>query len=158
MKKVTTFAIAILAAIATLAQAEPVPLSISATGYTDLLKPQSISYVAGVDAVVDDPATADIDESADAVPAHFVISASYRLGYKTTVVDMTLDGIGVQIAPASAPEFVLTMTVPVAVWEAYYTGDTAALIGVLSVAGSVVPGPELTETIRSVAFGLLAAE
>jgi len=153
--KVMILAIAI-AAPAIAALAADVPLTIHATGDTGKLIPTGISYVPAVDAVEDDPATADIDETVAAVPAYFAIQATYRLGYKSTVVDMDLEGIGVQIAPASAPEFLLTMTVPVATWETYYPGDTAALIGVLSVAGSVVPGDELTEVIRTVAFGLLA--
>ena len=155
MKKLIT-TLAILTAIAT--YAEKVPLTISATGYTELLKPQSISYIAAVDAVADDPETVDVDESSPAVPAQIAIKATYQLGYKVPVVDTVIDGVRTVIAPASMPAFNLDITLPVSTFAAFYEGDVAQLVQVLETVGSVTPGDELTETIRSVAFSILSNE
>lgn len=151
-------AISAFAIAAAAAPAVPVPLVIRATGYTELLKPQSIDYIAAAGAVTDDPATADVDETAAAVPASFVIRCTYRLGYKTPVVDMDIEGVGVKIAPHSAPEFMLLLTVPEEVFDSYYTGDVAALALVLQGAGPVNPNAELISVIRDVAFDLLGPQ
>ena len=147
--------IALLAIAATSALATQVPLSLTATGYTELLVPQSISYTAGHEAVADDPATEDIDETAEAVSASFEIEATYQLGYKVPVVDCTIEGVRTVIAPASMPTFDLDMSVPVEAFATFYAGDVNQLISVLQTVGTIKPSDDMTELIRNVAFGIL---
>jgi len=146
--------IALLAIAATSALATQVPLSLTATGYTELLVPQSISYTAGHEAVADDEAT-EIDETAEAVSASIEIKATYQLGYKVPVVDCTIEGVRTVIAPASMPTFELDMSVPVEAFATFYAGDVNQLISVLQTVGTIKPSDDMTELIRNVAFGIL---
>ena len=143
--------------LATSLNAAEVPLNITAIGNTKKLMPKSISYIPSQEAVADDLETIDIDETAEAVHANFVITADYRLGYKTPVVTTDVGGISVKIAPKSSPVFTVEMVVPVAMWSALNPdADVAQLASVLQTVGAIVPSKELTTTIRNVAFALLS--
>ena len=171
MKKL--LAILALAITAAIIYAEQVPLTFESIGYTELLKPQAISYnaevpavaaVAAIVAVEDDPETADIDETVigveaveakDAVPASFTVVSLYRLGYKTPVVDTTINGVHAVIAPNSSPEFTITATVPVSVFAQAYTGDVDQLALILSTIGAIQPDEAMCDVIRAFTFSLL---
>jgi len=141
-------------ATTTAAIATQVPLKLTATGYTELLVPTSLSYTAGQEAVADDEAT-EIDETAEAIPACFEIEATYQLGYKVPVVDCTIEGVRTVIAPVSMPKFDLSISLPEEVFAAYYDGDVEQLVQVLDLAGTIEPNAQLCEVIRTVAFSLL---
>ena len=145
--------IAIFALTATVAiiHADQVPLNFAAIGYTELLKPQSISYNAEVPAV---EATED-NEAKDAIPASFTIVSLYRLGYKTAVVDTTINGVHAVIAPNSSPEFTVKATVPVSVFAQVYDGNIEELALILATVGTVKPDAAMCDVIRSFTFGML---
>ena len=151
--------LAILALAITVAtiHAGQVPLTFGSIGYTELLKPQSISYNAEVPAVEAVVATEELEavEAQDAIPASFTIVSLYRLGYKTPVVDTTINGVHAVIAPNSSPEFTITATVPVSVFAQAYTGDVDQLALILSTLGTIQPDEAMCDVIRAFTFSLL---
>lgn len=142
---------------ASLAIAQPVPLTLNSVGESERIVPQSIEYqaarpaVAAVEATDESPAVAAVEALEEAI----VIRASYTLSANSVVVDQVLSGIRTQISPVSNPTFALTITVPTDIFRTLFTGDTDALIAALQGVGTIQPNAALTALIRSVAVQVI---
>jgi len=150
--------IASLTLIASIAFADPVPLVLRSTGYSELIKPQAISYKPSV---TNEPIVFDGESLATnrvVTPAMIEIAATYQLTAGAPVVDITLDGIRTVIAAQTYPVFNLTITLPVAQFLSYYQGDGAALIAAMQQAGTITPNEALTGLIRAVAVQVIGGQ
>lgn len=155
MKKMMMISIA-MSTLAAGAIADPVPLSLKATGYTELIMPQSVSYQAAVPESVTTDAEGNAVTNA-ATEAAITIIASYQLRSGVPVVETALSGITTVITPNSNPTFTLTIKLPVETFAAYFPGDVSGLVAALQAAGSIQPNAALTELIRNVAAQVIAA-
>jgi hypothetical protein len=152
--------------------AEPIPLLLRSTGYTELINPTSLTYVeatSGTPAFEGVPPYIDEDglevqmgppstPAIAAQPAFVVIHADYRLSSGVPVVDIELSGIQTTISPKSSPVFVLEIRIPESAFMSYYPGDGAALLSALAQAGSIVPNAALSDLVRQVAAQVIASE
>ena len=148
--------IALAAILATSAIADPVPLSLQATGYTELIMPQSVIYQAAVPESVTTDSEGNATTNA-AIDEAIIIECDYQLRAGVTVVDTTLSGIRTEIAPRSNPTFSLKITLPVATFSAYFGAGADGIVSALQAAGSIQPNAALTELIRNVAAQVIAA-
>jgi len=148
--------IALAAILATSAIADPVPLSLQATGYTELIMPQSVSYQAAVPESVTEDAEGNAVTNA-ATEAAITIIASYQLRSGVPVVETTLSGITTVITPNSNPTFNLTIKLPVETFSAYFGAGADGIVAALQAAGDLKPNDALTALIRQVAAQVIAA-
>lgn len=149
--------IALAAILATSAIAEPVPLSLQATGYTELIVPSAVSYQPAVAESVVTEADGSTTTNA-AIAEAIIIECDYQLRAGVTVIDTTLSGIRTEIAPRSNPTFSMKITLPVAAFESYFGEGASGVVAALQAAGSIQPNAALTELIRNVAAQVIAAQ
>lgn len=127
--------------------AEEVPLMIRSTGESTLLIPQSIGY------------EVETNEVGEVTSEEVVITATYQIPYKATVVDFEItEGVRIIIKTQSMPTFdVFTHMSPDA-FEAYYGDNAAGTIAVLQQVGKIIPTGDLVTTIQTLAASLLTTE